>query len=185
MFINDFKNFGVTSAPASQKRPAGYAYLVEKYQLAVIPNWHISYIGENESFWYVIQGNQVEETYPAQYWPGEDDATQLQFALRHDTVNLGILSALFEVIPNETLLQCVRKHNQEDWCRVLWFLYEFLTNKRLELPDLTEGEEVPVLDPRLFYTLTPGEFIPRQRVLNNLTGDAVFCPLIRRTDKLT
>ena len=81
MFINDFKNFGVTSASSSQKRPAGYAFLTEKYQLAVIPNWHISYIGENESFWYVIQENQVEETYPAQYWPGDDDAAQLQFAL--------------------------------------------------------------------------------------------------------
>lgn len=184
MFINDFKNFGVTSASSSQKRPAGYAFLTEKYQLAVIPNWHISYIGENESFWYVIQENQVEETYPAQYWPGEDDAAQLQFALQHDTVNPGILSALFEVIPQETLLQCVREYRQEDWCRVLWFLYEFLTGKQLELLDLTEGEEVPVLDSRLFYTLAPGEFVPRQRVLNNLTGDAAFCPLIRRTDKL-
>jgi hypothetical protein len=54
---------------------------------------------------------------------------------------------------------------------------------KLDIPDATTGNFVDLLDRRLQYDAPP-EISKRHRVRNNLPGNAEFCPLIRRTQKL-
>ena len=51
-----------------------------------------------------MQGGQVESIYPSSYWPGDSAGDHLEFALKYDGVNLGILSALLETIPQDQVL---------------------------------------------------------------------------------
>jgi hypothetical protein len=69
------------------------------------------------------------------------------------------------------------------YARRVWFLYEWLTGQRLNLPDAGRGTYVPAIDPDQQWAIF-GENSSRHRVRNNLPGTSEFCPLVRRTDAL-
>jgi hypothetical protein len=69
------------------------------------------------------------------------------------------------------------------YTRRLWYLYEWLTHRRLDLPDGPLCSYVPLLDSTLYYTSTPIRS-RRHRVLDNLLGTRAFSPMVRRTDAL-
>jgi hypothetical protein len=126
----------------------------------------------------------VEEVYPAKYWPGEKLGDHLEFALKYDGTNLSILAALFQVMTIEDVLDYVKSRPIGKYARRLWFLYELLTGRQLPVEDLTKGNYVDLLDPEEYYTTGSARPVRRQRINDNLLGDARFCPTIRRTDAL-
>jgi Fic family protein len=168
----------------TQKRPAGYAFLIEQYGLSVLPNWHTSSVSPTGTLRSTIQDGQVESVYPQSYWPGERTGDHLEFALKYDGVNLGILSALFEVVPAGEIAAWVKSKPTGKYTRKIWFLYEFLTGRQLPLPDLCKGNYTELLESDRYYTTAPGRRVQRQRVIDNLLGGRAFCPIIRRTKKL-
>ena len=165
-------------------KPAGYLYLIERYKLKALPNRHLSYIGVNETFWYYLQENSISETYPAFYWPGESDLAHLRFALRYDGINLGILARLFEAIPTSELIEHIAEAPEEILRRKIWFLYEFITQKELPLPDLNHPCSEELLLPEDIYYTIPGTLSKRHFIRNNLLGKNGFCPILWKTDKL-
>lgn len=172
------------SLDRSQRAPAGYAALIEQYRLDVIPNWHISFVAEGGSHRLNSHDGLVIETYPSSYWPGEGPCDHLEFALKYDGANLALLSAMFRTFEEKDLLEHVRSRPTGKYARRLWFFYEFLTGRRLPLDDLKQGNYIDLVEPEKFYTRLPPARVRRQRVNNNLPGDARFCPLIRRTETL-
>ena len=118
------------------------------------------------------------------YWPGDSTGDHLEFALKYDGVNLGILSALFETVPEDEISGWIISKPTGKYARRIWFLFEFLTGKELPLPDLTRGNYIDLLEPERYYTTAPGRRVQRQRIIDNLLGGRSFCPIIRRTDKL-
>lgn len=166
------------------KRLAGYAFLIEQYDLSVLPNWHTSSVSPTGTLRSTIQDGQVESVYPQSYWPGDGKGDHLEFALKYDGVNLGILSALFDVVLADEIAAWIRSKPTGKYARRIWFLYEFLTGRELPLPDLTKGNYVELLESDRYYTAGPGRRMQRQRVLDNLLGGKDFCPIIRRTEKL-
>lgn len=131
-----------------------------------------------------MQDGRVESVYPLSYWPGEGTGDHLEFALKYDGVNMGILSTLFEVIPETELTAWISSKPTGKYARKIWFLFEFLTGKDLPLPDLTQGNYIDLLEADRYYTTAPGRRVQRQRVVDNLLGSRSFCPIIRRTEKL-
>jgi Fic family protein len=168
-----------------KNRPAGYLFLTEKYHLDVVPNWHSSLIQQTGAQKQTIIDNQVQTRYPSSYWPGAGTGDHLEFALKYDGVNLGILSALFEKIPPKEITEWILSKPKGKYARRIWFFFEFLTGSKLPLPDVTTGNYIDILEPDRYYTTSPGIRIQRQRVMNNLLGSSSFCPVIRRTDKLS
>lgn len=76
-------------------RPAGYSALIERFDLSTLPNWHRSRVTTSGVHKVETRGGEVTETYPPSYWPGDDAAGQLAFALKYDGNNLAILASLF------------------------------------------------------------------------------------------
>ena len=70
------------------------------------------------------------------------------------------------------------------YARRLWYLYELITGVHLPVADLARGTYVDMLDEESYYTVRPARQVRRQRVNDNLFGDARFCPTVRRTDTL-
>jgi len=168
----------------AQNRPAGYAYLIEQYDLSALPNWHSSYVSSTGTLRSTIQDGQVESIYPQSYWPGEGTGDHLEFALKYDGINLGTLSALFDVAPVDEIVAWISSKPTGKYARKIWFLYEFLSGRELPLTNLTKGNYVELLESDRYYTATPGRRMRRQRVIDNLLGGKDFCPIIRRTEKL-
>ena len=165
-------------------RLAGYAELVDRYDLDVIPNWHRSLVTTSGSRRIQSGGNEVEEEYPLKYWPGDTLGDHLEFALKYDGTNLATLASLFHVIPEEDLLDYLRSKPTGKYARRLWYLYEFLTGRALPLDDLTRGNYIDLLEPDEYYTTTKAWQVTRQRINDNLLGDRRYCPTVRRTDTL-
>lgn len=166
-------------------RPAGYTFLIEKYGLSSLPNWHTSRISKTNSHYVKTRDGNVEDVYKSQYWPGESDLDHLTFALKYDGINLAILTQLFAHIPQTSLIDFIQTSPTGKYARRIWFFYEFLTGKRLPLPDLTTGNYIDALEPNRYITLQNGDKSPRQRIINNLLGPQGFCPIVRRTDTLS
>jgi len=168
----------------TQNRLAGYAFLIERYGFSALPNWRTSSVSPTGTLRSTIQAGQVESIYPQSYWPGDGTGDHLEFALKYDGVNLGLLLALFDVAPADEIAAWISSKPTGKYVRRVWFLYEFLTGRELPLPDLTKGNYTPLLEPDRYYTVEPGRRVQRQRVIDNLLGGKDFCPIIRRTEKL-
>lgn len=165
-------------------RLAGYAFLIEQYGLRALPNWRTSSVSPTGTLRSTIQDGRVESVYPQSYWPGDGTGDHLEFALKYDGLNLGILSALFETVPADGIVAWISSKPTGKYARRIWFLYEFLTGRELPLPDLARGNYIELLEPDRYYAVAPGRRIQRQRVIDNLLGGKGFCPIIRRTEKL-
>ncbi|MBA4387781.1 MAG: cell filamentation protein Fic [Verrucomicrobia bacterium] len=165
-------------------RPAGYEALILRFQLEVIPNWHRSFIATGNTHKINASAGITREIYPARYWPGNALGDHLEFALKYDGTNLAILTSVFKMAPQEEIQQYVDSAPRGKYARRLWYLYEFLTGTVLPSADLKTGGYIDLLDPDEYYTVTVPRPVRRQRVNDNLLGDARFCPTIRRTDAL-
>ncbi|MFC1886981.1 Fic family protein [Thermodesulfobacteriota bacterium] len=168
----------------SINRLAGYAALIERYDLDVIRNWHRSLVTTGGIHRINSSGGVIEEVYPPKYWPGDTLGDHLEFALKYDGVNLEILAGLFRQTREEDILDYVKSKPTGKYARRLWFLYEFLTGQKLPLDDLKQGNYIDLLAPNEYYTITMARRIRRQRINDNLPGDSRFCPTIRRTNTL-
>jgi hypothetical protein len=166
-------------------RPAGYSYLLKKYDFEGMPHWHNSSVSTTGTNYSRIQDGFVDEVFRTQYWPGESAGDHLAFALKYDGVNLGLLARIFERVPREELTAYIKSRPTGKYARRIWFFYEFLTGTQLPIEDAPSGNYVDALETKKYYTVRNGEKSRRHRIVNNLLGPKSFCPLIRRTEYLS
>jgi hypothetical protein len=160
-------------------RPAGYAALVDAYALSVPIPLTLSAIGARH------------KTFTKDNWRiltprHEPDATlegHLTFALKHEGLDLAVLKRLFLALTPHDIEEIVRAKPTGIYARRIWFLYEWLLGRELDLPALEQGTYTEVVDPALQWA-GKGVNIPRHRVRNNLLGTPAFCPLVFRTPAL-
>lgn len=168
----------------STQRLAGYAALVERFGLDVIPNWHMSFVATSGIRRIYSTGGVIKEVYSPKYWPGDTLGDHLEFALKYDGMNLAMLSSVFQEVAEEDFLEYVRSKPTGKYARRLWFMYEFMTGKTLPLDDVKRGNYIDLLEPDKYYTINPARQVRRQRINDNLIGNRRFCPTVRRTDTL-
>ncbi len=157
----------------------GYGSLIEFYdlqvplpdRLALISKKHKRYETDE---WIVLT---------PRYMPEANLMGALTFALKYEGIDLDVLHKLFGKIDPEEITALVSSGPTGQYSRKIWFLYEWLMDSRIEIPDLTVGNYVDLADPNLQYT---AESIPskRHRIRNNLPGVKEFCPMIRKTPVL-
>ena len=158
----------------------GYAALVEQLDLEATRPGVTSYLLERGQRRSQIANGQREEYYPPRDDPGRTWTDQLAFALRREGLNLEVLAALFGAVSEEELTTWIAAAPTSRYTRVAWFLFEWLTGRRLPLPDLDQGNYVTVLDESKYYTVQSHgreQRIRRQRVLNNLPGTRDYLTL--------
>lgn len=73
-------------------RPAGYAALIERYNLEAITNWHTSVVTTRGAHRIDSLAGATKEVYPPHYWPGDRLGDQLECALKCDGTNLAVLA---------------------------------------------------------------------------------------------
>jgi len=129
----------------------------------------------------VVIGHIREETYPLAQRPEPTVAAHLTFALKHEIVHLEFLHRLFLSIDQQHLEAWLRDEPTGAYARRAGFLFEWLTGRRLDVPDLTAGNYVDALDPRKYLVATRSANVPRWRVRDNMPGSPMFCPIVERT----
>jgi len=160
----------------------GYGYLIKQFSLSVIPHYRTSYITKVGRGSTSVKQNQEIIIYPKSYalHDPKNSLKQLEFAIKHDGINLEIITCFFEHVSQKKITDFVRKTPTGKYNRIIWFLYEYLTNNLLILGDTKNVPYVNILDPKKYYTAIPIKS-SRHAVKNNLLGDNKFCPCVRKT----
>lgn len=162
--------------------PTGYALLISIIEekgvsvplpdrLAIISEKHQRY---NTDQWQV---------FTIRHKPDADLTSHLTFALKYEGIDLYILKKLFQHIGHEPVLHMIKKKPTSRYSRRVWFLYEWLMDEVLDIPDLKAGTYVEIVNPKLQYSSSSINST-RHRIKNNLPGTPAFCPIIHKTDKI-
>ncbi|KRR12467.1 Fic family protein [Bradyrhizobium valentinum] len=134
-----------------------------------------------------IRGSHRDEDdwrlFDKRYWPGDNFADHLTFALRHEDLDLLVLKRVFKAVPKAEIRDFVTAAPTGVPARRVWFLYEMLTGETLDIPDTPNVAAVDLFDPKAYFTGKP-KLSKRHRVRNNLLGTKDFSPVIRRTSAL-
>jgi hypothetical protein len=159
--------------------PAGYAALIDAFDLQVPLPRRLSAVSErhrvrNEGGWRILTPRHA---------PSSDLEGHLTFAFKYEGLDLAVLKRLFAAIDPAPIEAIPRSKPTGSYARRIWFLYEWLTGARLDLPDVQQGSYVLVVDPDQQYA-GPAVTSARHRVKNNLPGTPEFCPLVFRTPAL-
>jgi hypothetical protein len=167
-------------AVPSGARPLGYAALAAAYGLEVPAPDMLFAIGERHT----IRTEGRWSILTPRYRPADTMVAHLAFALRHEAVDLGLLAALFRRPEAERAITAwVRRQPTGRHPRRAWFLYEWLTNQRLDLPSAPKVSAADVIDSGHHFAIS-GQIVSRHRVRDNLPGTPRFCPLVRRSPDL-
>lgn len=164
--------------PAS---PAGYAWLIERYglQLPLPPR--------------LVGIAKVHHTIDTPHYllltprhaPNDALGDHLNFALKWEGADLGVLAALKAAVPASELADAVRTKPNGRHLRRAWFALEWVSDPTLDIPDIdSKRASVLAIEPDRQFALTTGEVSTRHRVTNNLPGTRNFCPLVRLTPGL-
>jgi len=157
----------------------GYGAVIEAYSLPLPLPEKLSLISTKKRQ-YETDGWRV---FTSRHEPEDTLFKHLAFAFKYEGVNLAVVKKLFDILPQHNIEALVRLKSLGQPNRKLWFLYEWLKGEQLNIPDLSSGNLVPLIDEKLQYAVT-GKSSTRHRILNNLPGVPDFCPLIFKTIKL-
>lgn len=184
MLINKQSSQSVTvfhayPLPETKAKPVGYIALIANYDLSVPLPSSLCAIGEKHKKYETGQWR----VFTPRHAPEDTLYGHLTFALKYEGIELSVLKALFDHIDPALIVDIVQSEPTGIYSRRIWFLFEWLRHEKLDLPDVTQGNFVLLVNDKLQY---PGPSRPsrRHRVHNNLPGTPDFCPLIRRTAKL-
>ena len=164
-------------------QPVGYKWLVLNMDLQTIPHYCESYISDENRHLTKQKNGLLEEYYPKSKSFKDGVCGHLEFALKNEGVNPGIMKACFHKLDATELAEHIRQKPTGRFVRILWFLYEEMMGEKLVLDDLTQGNYVDLLDPKKYFT---GNSVPssRQRVNMNLIGTLQLSPIIRKTETI-
>jgi Fic family protein len=163
-------------------KPVGYRWLVEQYGIEVFDHYRWSYVSEKweKKELHFDDQNLTLHIFPPSTQVKDDPFDHLEFALKHEGVNLSIIKAVCFKLPETEVTDYVSNRLTGKYSRVIWFLYEAFHSKQLPIADVKKGSYVPILDEENYYC-GKATRSKRHRVTNNLPGSINFCPLVRKT----
>jgi hypothetical protein len=158
---------------------AGYAALIFAYRLEVPLPRRLAAIGARHRL-YEKDGWQI---FTPRHRPPSRLEAHLTFALKYEGLDLLVLKRLFQKVGPAPIESMVRAKPTSAYARRIWFLYEWLLGRQLDLPKADKGTYVPVVDRERQYAGVDVTST-RHRVRNNLPGTSTFCPLVFVTEAL-
>lgn len=155
----------------------GAAWLCNEYGVTPVqPLRFTSKIG-GDSVRREVNGRH-ENTFHPTYAPTNSLAGHLEFLLKHERVHLELLSRLFQVTGAEELATWMTEEPTGRYSRRAAWLYEWLTGRRLNVPDVAHATYVDALEPERYWTATSVTSDKRFRVRNNMPGTPDQCPMV-------
>ncbi|HBX36317.1 MAG TPA: hypothetical protein DEG76_03015 [Pseudohongiella sp.] len=166
-------------------KPVGYAYLNQYYALH-LPKLGIEvYQAPNATEEQTISyGASKRKILPGHLKYEDNPYAQMHAAIKHQGIRLHFFAAMFRKVNVAEFTTFIASKPMSQYNRVLWFLFEWLTNSKLDLPDLKSGNYINLFEDEFYYTLKTGHRDKRTRVINNALGTSEFCPTVRKTPEI-
>lgn len=160
--------------------PVGYAALIDAFDLQVPLPLTLCAIGPRHK----VYEQDSWRIYTPRHEPAATLEGHLIFALKYEGLDLAVLKRLFQTVEPADLEGMIKAKPNSSYMRRIWFLYEWLLDRQLDISDAKTGTYADIVDPKMQWAVK-GATSTRHRVRNNLPGTRDFCPMVRQTDKLT
>ncbi|MEJ6070294.1 cell filamentation protein Fic, partial [Psychrobacter sp. 16-Bac2893] len=157
--------------------PIGAAWLIRYASIELVsPLYVISSIGGRRQTY--KDGDVIHNAYQETARPLDTIIAHLQFHMRHEVLNLELLTRLFEQVGADDVQAWVNAEPTGSYARRMAFLYEWLMGQQLAVPSNLGGNYVDALDAKKQVTSSPAHVIKnaRWRINDNLAGTRHFCP---------
>ncbi|WP_370630741.1 Fic family protein [Vogesella sp. XCS3] len=105
----------------------------------------------------------------------------LEFALRHEGVNLEVIDALFEVLEPQLLIERLRQTPTGEYIRRSCAIWEWLKGKELNAGVPPSGNYVELFPSDMYAVAANPTRIRTYRVTNNALGTPLFCPIVLKS----
>lgn len=159
----------------------GYSAIIEAKQLKMPQPQRIAIISTRNRQY----ENEKWKVFTPRHQPEETLYKHLVFAIKYEGVNILFFKKLFEKLHAQDVIDIIQEEPSGQYTRKIWFLYEFLMEAQLNIPNAdTKIKYVELLDKKIQYGLNNGQKSARHRIINNLPGTKDFCPFVYKTDKL-
>ena len=119
----------------------GYGAIIDSMKLAVPMPDQLAIISEKHRQYRTPEWI----VYTPRYMPQDSLYGHLIFALKYEGINLLFFKKLFDFVEKETIVSIVIKEPLSQYSRKIWFLYEWLLQKVLDISDLKEGNYVALI----------------------------------------
>jgi hypothetical protein len=174
--VTDFRGLALPE-PA---RPVGYSALIKRYHLQIPLPPRLAAIASRHH----PVSTQAWQLFTPRHAPEHTLGGHLEFALKWEGVDLGVLAALFKAVPDADIATAVRSKPTGAYARRLWYLHEWLTGRQLDIRNPGKVRAVAVIDTTKQFAVKRGALSSRHKVIDNLPGTRGFCPMVRRTKTL-
>lgn len=163
-------------------KPIGYTYLNQYYKL-LLPKLDVEVFSDalvTETS-LVDYGASKRKVIPISGKMPDSPYEHMCAAIKYQGIRLHFFAAIFKVLNVQEFSDFITQAPQSKYNRVLWFLYEWLTDKELPISALTSGNYIKLFEDDFYYTLQDGVRHKRMRVINNAIGTRNYCPTVRKT----
>lgn len=160
-------------------RIAGYGWLISELNLQIPMPSRLAFVSNHH-----LRRQYPEwDVFRTEQWPGETVFEHLLFAIKNEDLDLRVIAEMAKVVNPAEIARGVT-NTTGVFARRVWFFWEWVTDTKLEVPDLGKVKYEPALDPARYFTTDLQDRSPRHKIVNNLPGVPEFCPIIRRTEAL-
>ncbi len=155
----------------------GYANLIESLHLKGVRQRSMESVTSPSVNKKTVSGGRV--LYPTGV-SIETPVANLEFALKHEGIDLGIISAVFDAIPAEHLSSRFNESPNGEYIRRLCFLWEWMRGE--QLPGIKQQVAATYIEmfPSDQYVTSDAVKHGRFRVSENALGNRNFCPVVQR-----
>jgi len=163
----------------------GYFYLIEKLELLVPPLSVHYYQGDKSEDEEKDLGQYKVKILAKRKATGATIFDHISTAIKYEGIRLAYLYPIFEVINETELAEYIKEQPNNNTRRAIWYLFEWLMNKKLDVPN-SSARYMALLDDEYYFTrdINNGVKDRRTRVINNCIGNKHFCPMVRKTKEL-
>ncbi|MFZ6748492.1 Fic family protein [Undibacterium sp. Ren11W] len=155
----------------------GGKWLKESFKLRLVQPLRVeSYIARSRKT--ITTLAHKEQYFPESFRPDPSISGHLTFMFKHEEIHLELLARLFDAIDPVHLEEWVRRESTGSYARRSGFFFEWLSGRRLDVDDVTQGNYVDALDPAQYFTAAQINQVRRWRVRDNMPGSPAFCPVV-------
>ncbi len=164
--------------------PLGFQWLKEHFHLDNHILTHCSFLGNRGSIEMTSKGN-VEQVYgPGYATKNNTPLEHLEFGIKYDDLNLDFLLSVFRKLSRKEVEEHIQKFPSGKYNRKIGFLFDLLTGTDLKIEQPVTANYVDILDLEKYIV---GSVVKNNkwRINNNLLGNHQFCPIVRKTHRLS
>jgi len=155
----------------------GYAWLIDRMKLQVRIPERTAVISSSVNRRVDAAGRIL---FPTGVSLEDTPVGHLEFALRHEGINLEIIDAAFEHIPPGDLIERLRKAPTGEYIRRACHLREWVGGEELGAGIAPSGNYIDLFPAADYVVASKSRRMPTYRVNDNALGTPAFCPTVRR-----